>query len=232
MKAITRLLLPLIAYLCVGTVISAALGYGYLRQTGKLDDEKMFRIMATLHGLDLEEIAKEGQATVEETPPEEASFAAQQGQLQAATLRFDAKQKQLSDSLVQFQYQVDRVTAARERYDELRTAVEAFLTQQQNELTNSDLGAVLAQVQALIPKKQAKPLLIKYIQDGEIDLVVKILGSMKERNRREILRTFDVVPDDIDMLFQIQQHMLNDNPAKAKITEQLEALQQLKAEDK
>ncbi len=231
MRALTRLMLPLVAYLCVGTVISAALGYGYLRHSGKLDDEKMFRIMATLHGLDLDEIAKEGEATVEETPPEEASFASQQGQMQAATLRFDAKQKQLSDSLVQFQYQVDRVTAARERYDELRTAVETFLTQQQEELTNSDLGNVRANLEALIPKKQAKPLLVKYIQEGDVNLVVKLLGSMKERSRREILRTFDT-PEDIVMLHQVFANMLDDNPAKAKISEQLEALQQLKAEDK
>ena len=78
MNALIRWTFPLIAYLCVGTVISAALGYGYLRHSGKLDDETMFRIMALVHGVDLDELAKEGTPTVEETPPEEPSFAEQQ----------------------------------------------------------------------------------------------------------------------------------------------------------
>jgi len=232
MSTLIRFTLPLVAYLCVGTVITAALGYGYLRRSGKLNDETMFRITALLHGIDLNELAKESETTVEGTPAEEASFGEHQAHVQATSLRFDAKQKQLADSLVQFQYQVNRVTAARERYDALRADVENFLNSMESELTNSDLAGVRAQLEAMDPKKQAKPLLMKYIENGEVDLVVKLLGSMKERSRREILRTFTTPVDDIKVLKQIQEHMLNDNPAKAKIAEQLETLEQLKAEDK
>jgi hypothetical protein len=230
MSALIRFTLPLVAYLCVGTVITAGLGYGYLRNSGKLNDETMFRIMALVHGLDLDELGKESEKSVDGTPPEESSFDEQQAHVQATTLRFDAKQKQLADSLVQFEYQVNRVTAARVRYDDLRSAVEDFLTQKEQELSNSDLAGVRAQLEAMDPKKQAKPLLVTYMEGGEVDLVVKLLGSMKERNRREILRTF-TTPEDIKMLKQMQEHILNDNPAKAKIAEQLEALEQLKAED-
>ena len=108
MSTLVRFTLPLVAYLCVGTVISAGLGYGYLRRSGKLNDETMFRIMALLHGVDLNELAKESETTVEGTAPEEASFGEQQAHVQATSLRFDAKQKQLADSLVQFQYQSTR----------------------------------------------------------------------------------------------------------------------------
>jgi hypothetical protein len=232
MSTLIRFTLPLVAYLCVGTVITAGLGYGYLRRSGKLNDETMFRIMALVHGLDLNELAEKSEKSVEGTPPEEASFGEQQAHVQATTLRFDAKQKQLADSLVQFEYQVNRVTAARERYDELRTAVETFLTEKEKELTDSDLSGVRAQLEAMDPKKQAKPLLMKYIENGEVDLVVKLLGSMKERSRREILRTFTTPEEDIKVLKQIQEHMLNDNPAKDLIAKKLEELDKLKAEDK
>jgi hypothetical protein len=231
MSALIRWTLPLVAYLCVGTVVSAAVGYWYLRSSGRLDDDTLFRITALLHGIDLDALAKEGEATVDETPPEEPSFAQQQEQLQTATLHFDAKQKQLADSLTDFDYQLKRVGEATERYAQLRKVVEDFFEEQRKKLESGDLTSVRAQLEALIPKKQAKPLLIKYIEAGEVEKVILLLGSMKERTRSEILRTFDT-PDDIEMLFQIQNHMLNDNPAMAVINEQLEALKQLKAEEK
>ena len=62
MSCLIRLLLPLIGYACVATVISAGLGYGYLRKSGQLDDETLFRITALGAGVDLEEIEKAKQA--------------------------------------------------------------------------------------------------------------------------------------------------------------------------
>jgi hypothetical protein len=229
MSSIIRLTLPLIAYLCVGTVITALLGYGYLRKSGKLTDETMFRITALLHGIDLDALEKEGQKTVEGVPPEEPSFAEQQMLIQAQTLRFDAKQKQLEDSLNDFDYQRRQVSEERDRYEQLQLQVETYLVEQRDKLTNADLEAVRAQLEALIPKKQGKPLLIKYIEAGEIETVIKLLSSMKDRSRYELLRTFDQ-PEDIDMLYQIQQHMLKDNPAMQQINEQLDKLNQLNSE--
>lgn len=231
MSALIRWTLPLVAYLCVGTVISALLGYGYLRHSGRLNDETMFRIMALLHGVDLDALAAESVQSADGVPPEEPSFAVQQAQIQAATLHFDAKRKQLSDSLVDFDYQLKRVSEATERYALLRTTVENFLKQQGERLKNSDMANVRTQLELLAPKKQAKPILIQYIEAGEIDKVILLLGSMKERSRRDILLTFDT-PEDVKMLFEIQQHMLSDNPAMALINEQLEALKQLKSEEK
>lgn len=232
MSALIRITLPLVAYLCVGTVITALLGYGYLRHSGKLNDETTFRILAILHGVDLDEVAKEGHKTADEVPPEEPSFAEIQAYGQAATLRFDAKQKQLEDSLKDFDNQRKLVTEERARYTQLQQQVEQYLKEQHDKLANSDLENVRAQLEAVDPRKQAKPLLIKYIQSGEVEKVILLLGSMKERSRREILRTFNQPPEDIDMLFQIQQHMLNDNPAMAQINEQLKALDKLKAQEK
>src|SRR5262245_64821478 len=120
MSALIRLTLPLVAYLCVGTVITALLGYGYLRHSGALTDETIFRIMALVQGVDLDQIAKEGQKAVETVPAEEPSFAEQQAKVEAATLHFDAKQKQLAQSLSNFDYQLKAVSEATERYKQLQ----------------------------------------------------------------------------------------------------------------
>jgi hypothetical protein len=232
MSALIRWTFPLVAYLCVGTVVSALLGYGYLRSSGKLNDDTMFRITALLHGVDLDALAHEGQRTVEGTPPEEPSYAEQQRQLQAATLQFDAKQKQLDEALSDFNYQLKRVSEATDRYAQLRVVVENYLKGESEALANKGLAEVRAQLESLDPKKQAKPILVEYIKAGRIDEVIQLLGGMKARNRENILKTFNIVPDDILMLFDLQKHMLDDNPAKAIVEEQLKALNQLKSQEK
>jgi hypothetical protein len=231
MSALIRWTLPLIAYLCVGTVISAAIGYGYLRHNGQLNDDTMFRIMALVQGVDLDALAKESKQKTDETPAEEPSFADQQLKLQTATLHFDAKQRQLADSLVDFDYQLKRLSEATERYARLRAVVEGYLKEQNEKVVDLARAKVREQLEALIPKKQSKPLLIKMIQDGQIDEVILLLGSMKPQIRKEILRTFDT-PDDVDILYQIQSHMLNDDPARPIIEAQLDQLKQLKSQDK
>lgn len=230
MSALIRWTLPLVAYLCVGTVISAAIGYGYLRRSGRLDDDTMFRVMALLQGVDLEALKEEGKKTEGEVPPEEPSFADQQRQVQGASLRFDAKQKQLADSLVDFDYQLRQVSEATQRYAQLRTVVERFLEEQRDKFANEGLAKVREQLEALIPKKQAKPILINMIEDGRVEEVILILGSMKPQIRKEILRTFDT-PTDVEILYRIQTHMLTDDPARPIIDAQLDALKQLKSED-
>jgi hypothetical protein len=52
-----RFLFALIGYLATATVITLALGVGYLWQTERLSDDKMFRMIALLQGVDLEQIA-------------------------------------------------------------------------------------------------------------------------------------------------------------------------------
>ena len=232
MSALVRWTFPLIGYLCVATVLSAVLGYGYLRQSGKLNDETVFRITALLHGVDLAEIEKAPAAAASsEAPAEESSFAEQQERLQAATLHFDAKQKQLADSLSDFDYQLKRLSEQTSRYSQLKRTVEIYLEEQSSKVSDEARNKVRSQIESLIPKKQAKPILIRMIKDDNVDEVIMLLSSMKARNQEMILRTFDTV-DDLDMLYRVQQRMLAGHPAKEFIDNQVKELQQLKQQDK
>ena len=229
MGLITRILFPLIGYACVATVISAAIGYGYLVKSGRLDDEKVFRITAILQDVDLEEIERASLEVKAETPPEEPSYEQQRRQYQTVLLQFDVKEKHLADSLVDFDYQLKRLNAATEQYARLRSEVEEYLVQQGNLLLSEEMQKVRKQLESLNPKKQAKPILIKYIADDRIDDVIMLLGSMKPRNQEEILRAFDS-EEDQEMLYKIQRKMLAGEPAKPFIDAQLKALEQLKAQ--
>lgn len=230
MSRMLGLLLPLIGYVCVASVISAALGYGYLRKSGKLNDETLFRVVALVQGVDLEEIVKESEVQGDQVPAEEPSFDQQQRHMQTASLHFDAKQKQLAVSLVNFDYQLKQLNAAIDNYARLKAEVADYLDEQGKLVLQEAMQDVREQLELLSPK-QAKPILLKYITDNRIDDVIMLLGSMKSRNREAILKTF-TDDEDKEMLYRIQRKMLAGEPVKPFIDEKLEALEQLKAQDK
>ena len=95
MNAIVRILFPLISYVCVATVMTAVLGYGYLRSQGKLDDEQMFRLVALLHDIDLEEITQSQQPSPDNIPAEESSYEDRQVQRAILLRYFEAKEEDL-----------------------------------------------------------------------------------------------------------------------------------------
>ena len=74
MGKVINLLLAFIAYVCIATVITLALVIGYWWHTEQLTDEKLFRIMALLHDVDLNQIAEAHRKSGDEVPPEEPSL--------------------------------------------------------------------------------------------------------------------------------------------------------------
>jgi hypothetical protein len=231
MSRLLGLLLPLIGYACVATVISAALGYGYFRHSGKLDDEKMFRVVALVQGVDLEEIAKAKKQEKPGTPPEEPSFQEQRQRSQTASLQFDAKQKQLADALVIFNYQLKQLNDSTQRYATLRDDVKHYLEDQGKLVMSQSMQQVRAQLEVVDPKKQGKPLLVQYIDDNRIDEVIMLLGSMKPQIQQKILNQFNT-KEDLDRLYRIQRKMLAGEPVKPVIDARLKELEQLDAKQK
>jgi hypothetical protein len=230
MSRLLGLLLPLIGYGCVATVVSGALGYGYLRKSGKLDDEKLFHIVAIVQDVDLEEIKKKAEEHAPALPAEEPSFDEQQRRSQTESLHFDAKQKQLAISLVSFDYQLKQLIAATDNYARLKREVTEYLDQQGQSVLREAMQEVRQQLEELSPK-QAKPILINYIADNDMDDVIKLLRSMKPKKRETILKTF-TTEEDVEMLYKIQRKMLAGEPEKPFIDEKFKALEQLKAQDK
>ena len=226
-----RALLSLIAYVCVATVVTGGVGLGYLRHSGKLNDEKVFRMMAIFHDVDLEEVRAAESAERQEVPDEEMSYDEQQRHLQIATLQHDAKRKELADSLDAFDFRFSQLSTATERYNQLSDKVQKFLEEQRQQVMDNSLRGVREQLRMLIPKKQAKPILIKMIQAGNLDEVIQLLGSLPPRSQESILKTFDQ-EEDIEMLYQLTQRMLSGDPARQFIDDQLQELQQLNSQDK
>jgi len=226
-----RLLFPLIGYFCTATVITLVAGFGYLRSSGKLDDEHFFRIVSILHDIDLEKIAKSHGPPEDDIPPEESSYDQQIEYGQVATLHLQSKQDDLEKQLNEFKAEFKKLNVATARYQTFRQEVEQYLVERGERALESGLVAVRNQLENLTAKKQAKPLLVQWIREGRIEDVILLLNGLKDRSRQDIIRTFDT-PDDIDMLKQIYDQMLEGHPEKTYIEGKLKELQQLKQQDR
>ncbi|HEX6963160.1 MAG TPA: hypothetical protein VF175_14940 [Lacipirellula sp.] len=229
MSRLLGILLSLVGYACVATVISTALGYGYLRKSGYLDNEKLFKVVALLQDVDLQEIKEASHDKGPEVPEEEPSYQQQQRAAQTTLLNFDAKQKQLAVSLVNFDYQLKQLNAAIDNYARLKDDVKNYLDEQGKLVLREAVQDVREQLELLTPK-QAKPILISYIQDNSVDDVIMLLGSMKPKSREAILKTF-TTDTDLEMLYRIQRKMLAGEPVKPFIDAKLQELEQLKSQD-
>ena len=226
MSAMFRIVFPLIGYVCVATVVTLTLGYGYMRHSGQLDDEKMFHMVALLHDVDLEKIAAENEETSEAVPPEESSFEEKRQSRQLIMREFEAKEENLQSVLEGFRYQLRQVEDARVQYEALRKEVEDELKQQYERINKEGPLSVRLQLEKLDPKKQAKPLILKMVSDGKMDDVIVLLNGMKPRTRESILKTF-TSEDEIEILYDIQSRMLSGEPVKPKIEEAFDLLNRL-----
>jgi len=225
MSAIIRMVFPVVAYLCVGTVITIAGGFGYLRFSDKLDDERMFQILSLLHGIDLEEIAEKYEEGQEDVPPEGMSYDQQQQRVQLAILNRQGKRDDLKKLIDEFDSRFKELNAASGHYENFKEEVRIYLEQRKAEAIDSGIVSVRGQLQNLNAKKQAKPLLKKMIDEDRMDDVILLLNYMPKRNRTEILLSFDS-EEEIDMIYEIEKRMLRGDPERSFVDGKLQELQQ------
>jgi len=225
MGAMIRILFPLIGYISVATVITLGAGYGYLRSTHVLDDQRMFRIVSLLHGIDLDEIAETYENNPKDVPAEEPSYDQQQEQLQVASLQLQAKQDEIEKEIDEFDARLKLLNTKSARFNSIQKEVESFLDQRREEAIESGIVAVRSQLKNLIAKKQAKPLLVKMLKAERTDEVILLLVGMSPTDRKNILKTF-ISDEEIDMLYNLQRQMLNGDPEKSFIDGKLDELKQ------
>jgi len=221
MGAIVRLVFPLIAYLCVATVITMVGGYGYLRYSDSLDNERMFQILSILHGIDIEEIAELQEESQADVPPEGMSYEQQQKRVQLAILNRQGKRVDLKDLIDLFESRFKRVEAASGHYESFKKEVALYLKQRKAEAIESGIVGVRVQLQSLDAKKQSKHLLIKMIEDDRMDDVILLLNYMPKRNRNDILATF-TSEEELDMIYEIQKRMIKGDPERGYIDNKLQ----------
>ncbi|HEX2475313.1 MAG TPA: hypothetical protein VHK01_11230, partial [Lacipirellulaceae bacterium] len=137
MKKIIGLLMAFIAYFCVATVITLALISGYLWHTDQLTEEKMFRVVALLQDVDLQQLAYAQHKTGDDVPPEEPSLSDMLRHQQIQDRNFEVKQLALQRGRQEYDHRLQKLAEQTDRYDRLATEWQSRLKKQE-ELTTQE----------------------------------------------------------------------------------------------
>lgn len=223
MGAIIRILFPLVGYVATATVISIAVCFGYLLQTERLTNEKIFRIVAMLQGVDLQQIAETAHESDEEIPPEEPSLEALVGQQQVLDRNFEVKMLALQRGRQEYDHRLQLLNDKSEKMQRLAEESIDRLKQQAELTTQDNLAKVVSNIEQLRPAV-AKELLLRYIDEDRMQDVITLLGTMAENKKAKILKTF-TTDQELEKLYEILRLMAEDTENKEKYQQAMEEIQ-------
>jgi hypothetical protein len=226
MGKIIKLLLALLAYFCVATVITIALILGYMWHTDRLNDEKVFRIFALLHDVDLQQIAQSHKQRGDEVPPEEPSVNEVLHHQQVQDRNFEIKLLALQRGKQDYDHSYQELKKEIDRYDRLAQDWQNKLKQQEEVTNQENVAKVVSQLEQVRPEV-GKAELLRWIDEGRMDDAIVLMSKMSETKLGKILKTFET-DTELDKLHEIHERIIGGS----RETEQLEkALGELNAAD-
>jgi hypothetical protein len=226
MAKIINILLALVAYVCVATVITLALLLGHLWRTDRLNGEKVFRIVALLHDVDMQQIAESQQKSGDEVPPEEPSLNEVLHRQQVQDRNFEVKLLALQRGRQDYDHSLQELKVQIARYDRLAQDWQSKLQEEQQRTNLENFAQVVSHLERVTPEV-GKESLLRWIREDRMDDAILIMSKMSERQLGKILKTFETELE-LDTLHQIHQRIISRGP----VSEQLEkALGELSALD-
>lgn len=218
-----------IGYLSTATVLSLVIGVGYLWQTRRLDDDKMFRIVALVHDVDIEAIEAEQQQKDQGTPPEEPSLEDIESYQAVFSRNFEVKQDALKRGKDAFDHSFRRLETATAHFSELATKIETEL-KSQGELSSKEAVSKVVRNLELMGADQAKEDLMRTLGEPEgMKDVILLINAMSTAKLKAILKKFRT-PQELDALHQIHKLMLDGGPQAAAMNEALKEIEDLKSQ--
>jgi hypothetical protein len=222
---IISLLMSLIAYFCVATVITIALIVGYLRHTEQLTNDKMFRLVAVMQDVDLQQIAKNAEKDPNEVPPEEPSLGELQHRQQVQDRNYEVKQLALQRGKQAFEASYQQLVEQTARYDRIAKDWQSRLKQEQELTSQQNLARVVNQLEQVSPDVGKKQLMM-WIEEQKMDDAILLMSQMSENKLSKILKTFET-PEELKQLHEIHQRILSSSVANETLQKALEELDAL-----
>ena len=227
MGKVINLLLALIAYVCIATVITLALVIGYWWHTEQLTDEKLFRIMALLHDVDLNQIAEAHRKSGDEVPPEEPSLVDISHQQQILDRNHEVKLLALQRGSQEYHHRFQLLKEQADRNDRLAQDLQNRLKQHEELATQENVAKVVSQLEQLQPDI-AKQSLMRWIDQGRMDDAILLMGKMSEAKLSKILKSFET-DEELDKLHEIHQRILASGAGKSPLQKALNELEPAQA---
>lgn len=227
-----RFLFALIGYFSVATVIAASLGLAYIWQSERMNDEKMFELVALLYDIDVDSIAAEMEVKQEaEIPPEEMSLEEIGKQRQVKMLNHEVRMNALKRSQSEFNFMRSQLVQERNRFDDMAGKIKDGLEKERDQAAEESINGIVQDLVSVKPDV-AKDLLLRFLakptdspeekQKGMED-VITLMRTMPTDSLQGILKKFQT-PEDLAQLHEIHDLMLQGGPREQVIKNALKQL--------
>ena len=179
----------IIAYFCIGTVLAAALGFGYLWSNGALNSEKILSMIATAKGIDL---ATKNKSQAEKDAERDSAQPSIEDVARARAMKLrdvELREQALRQHVENVKFEQTKLSDENGRYNRIREAFEAELKSLRTGsiATNQENARLILEN---VKPKQAKDQILRMINNGEMQEVVMILSSMPITKRAKIITEF------------------------------------------
>ncbi len=210
---ILNLMGTLFAAFCIATVLAQAAGLGVLWAKGHLSEEKRYRFLAALYGVDQHTLKEEMEKKSLPKDSEQAAFDLVLQQRVKESLNLQLRETALEKGLLDLNTLENQLRIEKSRYAQLKKSFDTKLAELEQSLQDEAILEVQRTLEA-IPPKQAKDQILRMLDEdkltggkkGMFD-VVRILKGMAIDKRRKVLAEFkaDEEPEKLhDILLQIR----------------------------
>jgi hypothetical protein len=228
MGKIIDLLLGLIAYFCVATVITLALLFGYFWHTDQLNGEKVFRIVAMLQDVDIQQPGSAQQKKAGgDVPAEEPSLNEVLHHQQVQDRNFEVKLLALTRGKQDYDVSLKNLTEQITRYDRMVQDTQSRLKQQQELTAQQNMAKVVSQLEQ-VKADVGKDSLMKFIEDERMDDAILLMNKMSESKLKSILKTFQT-PQELSKLHDIHRRIISGGLDSANLKKAINEINALDA---
>ncbi len=217
MKKLIALLTAMFTYFCMATVIALLTAVGAMWAKGALDQGRLYRVLAALHGIDVVTMQQQLSAHVDELDDEQPSPANRQEQQTLQSLDLDLREASIGNALTNMSMLEARLNVETARFKELRKSYAAKLQEFANEEQASSIKELQRTLEAIKPA-QAKEQILKMLDDDAMEDVVVIMKTMPIDKRKKIIAEFKQGPD-VEALYEILKNIRLGEPIASQIQE-------------
>lgn len=204
---LVKIIVPGIAYLCVGTVVAQAVAVTYLVATGALTRDRFYELIATAYGVDVDEMERQLAEESGEPSSEQASIEAVITRRAMIGIDQDLREQALRHGLDNLSRMQNMLVVERERYDNLKQGFDNRLTQLQQDAEKTALTEVQETLENIQPKQAKEQILLMIDEEEEtMDAVVAILKAMSIDRRKKIIGEFKT-EEEMETLHEILRHV-------------------------
>jgi hypothetical protein len=226
---VSRLIIPVSTYLCVGTVVAQAMAVALVVATNGLSRDQVYEMLAVAYKVDLDEIEQRQAEQAVQASSEQVSIEAIAERKAIHSLDHDMRERALQNGLDNLRRMQNLHGVERRRYDNLKQAFDARLKQLHEDLDQSSILEVQQTLENIQPKQAKQQLLLMLEDQDAMSDVVAIIKAMPMDQRKKILGEFKT-PEESEQLAEILLHIRLGQPEKPVIDHYQKMLDEVTSE--